>query len=46
MEVLSVEKFLIVLWIGIRTKNNIKFPLLLQHFEGWVIKTEKENFDP
>jgi lycopene beta-cyclase len=28
------------------TKNNIKFPLLLQHFEGWVIKTEKENFDP
>ena len=28
------------------TKNNIKYPLLLQHFEGWVIKTEKENFDP
>ena len=27
-------------------KNNSKFPLLIQHFEGWVIKTKKDNFDP
>ena len=27
-------------------KTNTKYPLLIQHFEGWVIKTENESFDP
>ena len=26
-------------------KNNQKFPLLVQHFEGWVIKTKNNFFD-
>ncbi len=27
-------------------KTNTKYPLLIQHFEGWVIKTENDSFDP
>ena len=27
-------------------KNDQKFPLLIQHFEGWVIKTKNNFFDP
>ena len=27
-------------------KNNSKYPLLIQHFEGWVIKTKNNFFDP
>ena len=26
-------------------KNNSKYPLLIQHFEGWFIKTEKDVFN-
>jgi lycopene beta-cyclase len=26
-------------------KNNSKYPLLIQHFEGWFIKTEDEFFN-
>lgn len=31
-------------WEEVRTNN--KYPLLIQHFEGWVIKTDNESFDP
>lgn len=27
-------------------KSNKKFPLLIQHFEGWFIKTEEDFFNP
>ena len=27
-------------------KNDQKFPLLVQHFDGWVIKTKNNFFDP
>jgi len=27
-------------------KSNKKYPLLIQHFEGWFIKTEKDFFNP
>ncbi len=29
-----------------KVKTNTKYPLLIQHFEGWVIKTENDSFDP
>lgn len=31
-------------WAEVRT--NTKYPLLIQHFEGWVIKTDNECFNP
>ncbi len=27
-------------------KNDRKYPLLIQHFEGWVIKTKRDVFNP
>ena len=26
-------------------KKDTKYPLLIQHFEGWVIKTKHDSFD-